>query len=42
MCFETNFEEIAQRKSAKYMDLVKHATHNNYSVTLHADYTNGL
>ena len=42
VCFEANFEEIAQRKSAKFMDLVEQATYNNYSVTLHADYTNRL
>ena len=34
VCFETNFKEAAQRKSAKYRDLVEQATHNNYSVTL--------
>ena len=34
VCFETNFEEAAQRKGAKYRDLVEQAIHNSYSATL--------
>ena len=30
MCFETNFEEAAQRKSAKYVDLVEQAQARGY------------
>ena len=34
VCFECNFEEAAQRKSAKYSDLAKQAKLNGYQTTL--------
>ena len=34
MCFETNFEEAAQRKSAKYVDLVEQAQARGYKAEL--------
>ena len=34
VCFETNFEEAAQRKSAKYVDLVEQAQARGYKAEL--------
>ena len=34
VCFETNFEEAAQRKSAKYMDLLEQARAKGYKAQL--------
>ena len=34
VCFESNFEEAALRKSAKYLDLVEQAKQNGYRTKL--------
>ena len=34
VCFESNFSEAAQRKAAKYTDLMEQAEQNGYSTTL--------